>query len=168
MMGKIKLSGNQLKRIIMEAKQSISEARPEWRSFMGDDTRSYKTGQAADSARKLGIKAAKSGQSIDDNPFEYPKQDFFAWEEGFHVVSELRESKTILLEYEQAILRRGGDLYLVNDEGEEEYYGDAQFDPIYGNLEDGEAVPYDEGGGGYVPHWRRQARRPQYGRRKRW
>jgi hypothetical protein len=51
-------------------------------------------------------------------------------------------NRQVLLEYELAIVRRGEDLYLVNDEGDEEYYGDAEDMP---ELEDGEAVPHEGG-----------------------
>ena len=49
-------------------------------------------------------------------------------------------NRQVLLEYEQAIVRRGDDLYLVDDEGNEEHYGDAEDMP---ELEDGEGVPHE-------------------------
>ena len=68
-------------------------------------------------------------------------------------VSQLRkiikeEVSKMLLEYEQSIVRRGNELYLVDDDGNEDY-----LEPVIGSdhehLRDGEAEPYSTGTGGY-------------------
>jgi hypothetical protein len=57
------------------------------------------------------------------------------------------EVSKILLEHEHAIERRGDELYIVDDEGNERFYDDVA-GSNYEFLEDGERVPY-EGGRSY-------------------
>jgi hypothetical protein len=61
-------------------------------------------------------------------------------------------SKHVLLEYEQALVRRGEETYLIDDDGNEEYYdSDPESHDLY---QDGDATPYygrqgSRGHGGY-------------------
>jgi hypothetical protein len=57
------------------------------------------------------------------------------------------ELQKVLLEHEQSIVRRGTELYLVDDEGNEEYFDSAE-SPEYSWLEDGEATPFEGGSSG--------------------
>lgn len=56
------------------------------------------------------------------------------------------EVSKLMLEYEQSIVRRGSNLYLVDDEGNEEPYGSV-LGSGYEHLDDGDAEPYEAGGG---------------------
>ena len=60
----------------------------------------------------------------------------------------VREEAKRLMESERALIRRGDETYLVDDEGNEEYFDD---DPeSHGLLDDGDGVAYDSGSrGGY-------------------
>lgn len=55
----------------------------------------------------------------------------------------------LLLEYEQVILRRGDDLYIVDDDGNEDYFGEVMGSD-YEWLEDGETT---EAQTGTRPRW---------------
>lgn len=54
------------------------------------------------------------------------------------------EVSKILLEHEQSIIRRGDELYLVDDEGNEDFY-DMVSGSDYEWLEDGEGAPLERG-----------------------
>jgi hypothetical protein len=69
-------------------------------------------------------------------------------------VSQLRriikeETSKILLEYEQVIVRRGGELYVMDDDGNEDYY-DQVAGSDYEWLADGETT---EAQTGTSPNW---------------
>lgn len=49
-------------------------------------------------------------------------------------------SKNVLLEYEQLLVRKGNSTYLVDDDGNEEYYDDYPEDHYL--YKDGDSVPY--------------------------
>jgi len=72
------------------------------------------------------------------------------------IISE--ELSKLILEYESSIVRRGEELYVVDDDGNEEYYGDVDGSD-YEHLRDGEAEPYQTGtgyGGGYGGGYKRR------------
>ena len=69
------------------------------------------------------------------------------------------EVQKVLLEYEQSVFRRGDDLFVVDDEGNEDYY-DSAIGSEFEYLEDGESAPLERGsyggGGGYGRSSRRR------------
>lgn len=78
------------------------------------------------------------------------------------IISE--EVSKLILEYESSIVRKGDDLYIVDDDGNEEYYGDVDGSD-YEHLRNGESEPYQVGtgyGGGY------SGGRSSYGGRRRY
>lgn len=56
------------------------------------------------------------------------------------IISE--EVSRLLVEYEQSIIRDGDSLYIVDDEGNREFY-DKVAGSKYSYLEDGQGVPYE-------------------------
>jgi len=91
----------------------------------------------------------------------------------------IRESvrQEMLKEYEQSIVRVGWELFKVDDDGNEEFYGEYDpDDPTYGRLEDGEGAPLERGYGGGGGYGRRDKADDDYypaggyrtGRRNRW
>jgi hypothetical protein len=71
------------------------------------------------------------------------------------------ETQRVLLEYEQVIVRRGEDLYIRDDEGNEDYYSPVEGSD-YEHLRDGEA---SEAQVGTVAGWGapRRGGRDKYG-----
>lgn len=57
--------------------------------------------------------------------------------------------ETLLLEREASLVRDGDAIYLVDDEGNEEFFADADEGPNYGLYEDGDSVPYGGGSSSY-------------------
>lgn len=77
------------------------------------------------------------------------------------------EVGNMLSESEQAIIRRGDELFLRDDEGNEEYYSPVKHSD-YEYLKDGQAAPFEtsSGGYGYDPGSGYETRRGgRYGRR---
>ena len=57
----------------------------------------------------------------------------------------IREAVSLLVEYEQAVVLRGKDLVLVDDEGNESVIGDKFDAEEYGLYTSGESAPYTGG-----------------------
>jgi len=51
--------------------------------------------------------------------------------------------ETLLVEHEHALVLRDGEIYLVDDEGNEQYFGGSEEAEDYGLYEDGDSVPYE-------------------------
>lgn len=83
------------------------------------------------------------------------------------IISE--EVSKLILEYESSIVRKGDELYVVDDDGNEEYYGDVEGSD-YEHLRNGESEPYQVGtgygSGGY--HGGYSGGRSRYGGRRRY
>jgi hypothetical protein len=63
---------------------------------------------------------------------------------GKNLKKLIKEAVSLLLkEYEQAITRDGDKLFLIDDDGNEEYFGDIYSMPEYEHLEDGDSVPFE-------------------------
>lgn len=53
------------------------------------------------------------------------------------------EIVNLLMEYEQSIYRQGDKLFLIDDDGNDEFFGTVTANPEFDQLADGEAVPYE-------------------------
>lgn len=74
----------------------------------------------------------------------------------------IAEEVRTLLEYEEAVIRKGDKLYIYNDEGEREFFGMVYDHPEYEHLSDaGGGEPWEGygGSGGYYSSSRRYRRR---------
>jgi len=71
---------------------------------------------------------------------------------------KLLVKESLLLEYEQIILRKGDRLFIVDDEGNSKYYDDWSEYGDYAHLKPGESEVYQSGGdqGSYGAAWGRQ------------
>lgn len=72
------------------------------------------------------------------------------------------EVQKVLLEYEQMIVRRGDDLFVTDDEGNESWYSEVE-DSDYENLRDGETA---ELSGGTSPSFSTQTRGGYYAHKR--
>jgi hypothetical protein len=61
------------------------------------------------------------------------------------------EIVNMLMEYEQSIYRQGDKLFLIDDDGNDEFFGTVAAHPEYEDLADGDSEPYQigTGSGGY-------------------